>query len=108
MLLHILAFKCIVNSQKSSDIFVSHLGIVIFIFVFNFRIIENKIDMASNKETKEQEDMSKNDEPSNVEDSILSSVESEGVNYVFDVEVYFKNMFKQNSHPGVFFKKGFL
>ena len=44
--------------------------------------------MASNKETKEQEDMSKNDEPSNVEDSILSSVESEGVNYVFDVEVH--------------------
>lgn len=56
--------------------------------------------MASNKETKEQEDMSKNDEPSNVEDSILSSVESEGVNYVFDVEVHFKNLFKQKQSSG--------
>ena len=43
--------------------------------------------MASNKETKEHEVIPKNDEPSNIEDSILSSVESEGVNYMFDVEV---------------------
>ena len=78
------------NSQESSDTFATQLGITTshIFFVFNFRIInENKIDMASNKETKEHEVIPKNDEPSNIEDSILSSVESEGVNYVFDVEV---------------------